>query len=69
MAMHHENHRDNAYKIADLVEVFDEPLAIAWKPGTETPSRARGCAPGPHHRPAPWWSHGWPGPAPLAPHV
>jgi hypothetical protein len=37
MAMYHPNHPDKDYKIANLVEVFDEPRAIAWKPGTESP--------------------------------
>jgi hypothetical protein len=37
MAMHHENHPDKDYKIANRVEVFDEPRAIAWQPGTESP--------------------------------
>ena len=37
MAMYHPNHPDGDYKIANLVEVFDEPRAIAWKPGTESP--------------------------------
>jgi hypothetical protein len=37
MAMHHEGHPDKDYRIANLVEVFDEPRAIAWKPGTESP--------------------------------
>jgi hypothetical protein len=37
MAMYHPNHPDKDYKIANLVEVFDEPRAIAWKPGTEAP--------------------------------
>ena len=37
MAMYHENHPDKDYKIANRVEVFDEPCAIAWQPGTETP--------------------------------
>ncbi len=37
MAMHHPNHPDKDYTIANLVEVFDAPRAIAWKPGTETP--------------------------------
>ena len=37
MAMYHPNHPDKDYKIANLVEVFDEPCAIAWKPGTESP--------------------------------
>ena len=37
MAMHHSNHPDKDYEIANLIEVFDEPRAIAWKPGTESP--------------------------------
>jgi hypothetical protein len=37
MAMYHENHPDQDYKIANRVEVFDEPRAIAWQPGTESP--------------------------------
>src|SRR6516165_6386513 len=37
MAMYHPNHPDKDYKTANLVEVFDEPRAIAWKPGTESP--------------------------------
>ena len=37
MAMYHPNHPDKDYKIANLVEVFDSPRAIAWKPGTESP--------------------------------
>jgi hypothetical protein len=36
MAMYHPNHPDKDYRIANLVEVFDEPRAIAWKPGTES---------------------------------
>ncbi len=36
MAMYHPNHPDGDYRIANLVEVFDEPRAIAWKPGTES---------------------------------
>jgi len=36
MAMYHPNHPDKDYEIANLVEVFDEPRAIAWKPGTES---------------------------------
>ena len=35
MAMYHPNHPDGDYEIANLVEVFDEPRAIGWKPGTE----------------------------------
>jgi hypothetical protein len=37
MAMYHPNHPDGDYEIANLVEVFDEPRAIGWKPGTESP--------------------------------
>ena len=37
MAMYHPNHPDKDYEIANLVEVFDAPEAIAWKPGTESP--------------------------------
>ncbi len=36
MAMYHEHHPDGDYQIANLVEVFDPPRAIAWKPGTES---------------------------------
>jgi uncharacterized protein YndB with AHSA1/START domain len=37
MAMYHEGHPDKDYEIANRVEVFDEPRAIAWQPGTESP--------------------------------
>lgn len=37
MAMYHPNHPDGDYRMANLVEVFDEPRTIAWKPGTESP--------------------------------
>ncbi len=37
MAMYHPNHPDGDYKIANRVEVFDEPSAIAWMPGSESP--------------------------------
>ena len=37
MAMYHPDHPDKDYRIANRVEVFDEPRAIAWKPGTESP--------------------------------
>ena len=36
MAMYHPNHPDRDYETANLVEVFDDPRAIAWKPGTES---------------------------------
>jgi hypothetical protein len=37
MAMFHPDPPDKDYRIANRVEVFDEPRAIAWKPGTESP--------------------------------
>ena len=37
MAMYHPDHPDKDYKIANRVEVFDEPRAIAWQPGEESP--------------------------------
>jgi hypothetical protein len=37
MAMYHEGHPDKDYEMANRVEVFDEPSAIAWQPGTESP--------------------------------
>ena len=37
MAMYHENHPDKDYKMSNRVEVFDEPRAIAWRPGQESP--------------------------------
>ena len=36
MAMYHPGHPDKNYEIANRVEVFDKPWAIAWKPGTES---------------------------------
>lgn len=33
MAMYHPNHPDGDYQMHNLVEVFDRPHAIAWKPG------------------------------------
>jgi hypothetical protein len=33
MAMYHPNHPNGDYEMANLVEVFDPPSAIAWKPG------------------------------------
>ena len=36
MAMYHENHPDKNYEMANRVEVFDEPRAIAWQPGQES---------------------------------
>jgi hypothetical protein len=33
MGMHHDNHPEGYYEMANQVEVFDPPHAIAWKPG------------------------------------
>jgi uncharacterized protein YndB with AHSA1/START domain len=33
MGMYHENHPDKHYEMANRVEVFDPPHAIAWQPG------------------------------------
>ena len=33
MAMYHENHRGMHYEVANRVEVFQQPHAIAWLPG------------------------------------
>jgi hypothetical protein len=33
MAMYHPNHPDGSYRIANRVEVFEPPTAVAWKPG------------------------------------
>ena len=33
MAMYHENHPDKDYEMANRVETFDPPSAIAWQPG------------------------------------
>jgi hypothetical protein len=33
MAMYHDNHPDKDYEMANRVEVFDPPRAIAWLPG------------------------------------
>ncbi|MCU1502266.1 MAG: hypothetical protein JWM12_1620 [Ilumatobacteraceae bacterium] len=37
MAMHHENHPDKDYEMANRVEVLDAPRAICWMPGQESP--------------------------------
>ena len=37
MAMHHENHPDGDYEMANRVEVLDAPEVICWKPGQESP--------------------------------
>jgi hypothetical protein len=36
MAMYHPNHPDGHYQMANLVQVFDPPRAISWKPGYHT---------------------------------
>jgi uncharacterized protein YndB with AHSA1/START domain len=33
MAMYHDNHPDRDYEMANRVDVFDPPRAIAWQPG------------------------------------
>jgi Polyketide cyclase / dehydrase and lipid transport len=33
MAMYHPNHPNGEYEMANLVQVFDPPTAISWKPG------------------------------------
>jgi uncharacterized protein YndB with AHSA1/START domain len=33
MGMYHENHPDKDYEMANRVEIFDPPHAIAWQPG------------------------------------
>ena len=35
MAMYHDNHPNKHYEMANRVEVFDPPRAIAWQPGAE----------------------------------
>jgi uncharacterized protein YndB with AHSA1/START domain len=37
MAMHHDNHPDGDYVMANKVTVLDPPGAIAWTPGQEGP--------------------------------
>src|SRR4029079_18102322 len=57
-ALYHASHPDKDYKMANRVEVYDEPRAIAWRPGQEAPEtgelrfggwawRYDGGAPGP----------------------
>jgi hypothetical protein len=36
MAMHHPNHPDGNYQMANRVQVFDPPHAISWEPGQDT---------------------------------
>lgn len=33
MNMYHPNHPDGDYRVANLVEIFDPPLRISWRPG------------------------------------
>jgi len=33
ITMYHDNHPDKYYEMANRVEVFDRPRAIAWQPG------------------------------------
>ena len=33
MGMHHDNHPEGYYEMANRVEVFDRPLTIEWQPG------------------------------------
>jgi uncharacterized protein YndB with AHSA1/START domain len=40
MAMYHDNHPDKDYEMANRVEVFERPRAIAWRPG-QGPDDAR----------------------------
>jgi hypothetical protein len=37
IAMYHQNHPDKHYEMANPLKVFDEPRAVAWQPGTESP--------------------------------
>jgi uncharacterized protein YndB with AHSA1/START domain len=36
MAMYHPNHPDGSYQVANRVQIFDPPHAIAWEPGQDT---------------------------------
>jgi len=36
VAMYHENHPDGNYQMINLVQAFDPPVAISWKPGYDT---------------------------------
>ncbi len=35
VGMYHDNHPNKNYEMANRVEVFDRPRAIAWQPGSE----------------------------------
>ncbi len=36
MAMYHPNHPDGNYQMANRVQIFDPPNAIAWEPGYDS---------------------------------
>jgi hypothetical protein len=36
MDMYHPNHPDGNYQMANRVQIFDPPRAIAWEPGQDT---------------------------------
>lgn len=36
MAMYHDQHPNKHYEMANRVEVFDRPRAIAWQPGAQS---------------------------------
>ena len=36
IAMYHPNHPDGNYQMANRVQIFDPPNAIAWEPGQDT---------------------------------
>jgi hypothetical protein len=36
IAMYHPNHPDGNYQMANRVQIFDPPSAIAWEPGQDT---------------------------------
>jgi len=46
MAMYHDNHPDKDYEMANRVEVFDRPHAIAWQPGQGRAERGNLMSPG-----------------------
>ena len=39
--MYHDNHPNKDYEMANRVEVFDPPRAIAWLPGQPRPTVTR----------------------------
>ena len=42
MSMYHPNHPDGNYQMHNLVELFDPPSTIAWKPGYDAGDGALG---------------------------